>query len=188
MRGEKIQPGVRERLSQISVRSAAPADLDRIAAIKVASWRDTYAGLVPADDLAPYLDEQVHLRDLRADVARESTLLLVGDRDGEGIIGFALTYADAEPDPWLESLHVVRAHRSRGAGALLVRATAAWLRGLGHRTMRLGVVAGNHRAMRFYERLGAQHTGQEPAHWAPGVRHEIYRWPDLEPLVHGAAR
>jgi ribosomal protein S18 acetylase RimI-like enzyme len=77
---------------------------------------------------------------------------------------------------------VLHAQRSQGAGAALVRATAQRLRAAGLTTLRLGVVAGNEGAMRFYERLGAERTGREPADWAPTVMHEIYRWPDLSAL------
>lgn len=165
------------------IRDAFAADLDRITAIKVASWRDTYSPLLPPAVLAPFLDEPAQLEYLRAAHAAGDTLLLVAEgAGGAGVIGFGLTHVDTEPDPWLESLHVLADHRSRGTGAALVRATASRLLARGHRTMRLGVVAGNERAMRFYERLGADHIGHEPTTWAPDVRHELYRWADISVL------
>jgi GNAT superfamily N-acetyltransferase len=167
----------------LRVRDATDADLDRLADIKVRNWRDTYSSLVPSDVLMPYLDHAAQLDYLREDAARPDALLLVVEGGVDGVIGFGLTFTAAQPDPWLESLHVLREFRSRGAGAALVRATATRLRALGHHTMRLGVVAGNRDAMRFYERLGAEHTGYEPALWAPGVRHEVYRWSDIAPLT-----
>ncbi len=163
----------------VDVRDAASVDLSRVAQIKVANWSDTYAPLVPREVLTPYLDQAVQAAHLREDLDRPSTLFLVAEDDAGLVIGFALTYVDADPEPWLESLHVPRELRSRGAGSALVRATAKRLVAAGHGTLRLGVVAGNHAAMRFYEHLGAQHTGQEPAEWAPSVQHEIYRWADL---------
>jgi len=166
----------------IAVRDAGVADLPRVAAIKTASWEDTYSALVPAEVLGPFLDVGAQLEHLREDLARRSTLLLVAVAGSREVVGFGLTYVDADPEPWLESLHVAPDFRSRGAGAAIVRGTADRLRALGNATLRLGVVAGNERAMRFYERLGAVHAGHEPASWAPGVRHEIYRWADLSAL------
>ncbi len=148
----------------VDVRDAASVDLSRVAQIKVANWSDTYAPLVPTEVLTPYLDQAVQAAHLREDLDRPSTLFLVAEDDVGLVIGFSLTYVDADPEPWLESLHVPRELRSRGAGSALVRATAKRL-----------VAAG----LRFYEHLGAQHTGQEPAEWAPSVQHEIYRWADL---------
>ena len=164
---------------KVTVRDARASDLARVAEIKVRNWRDTYAPLVPGEVLSPFLDDAAQVKHLAEDVARPSTILLVAEDEARRIVGFALTYVDEEPDPWLESLHVLREQRSNGAGTALVRATAARLRTRGHAALRLGVVAGNEGAMRFYERLGATHTGREPAAWAPGVMHEIYRWSDL---------
>jgi ribosomal protein S18 acetylase RimI-like enzyme len=160
------------------VRPVTERDIGRVAEVKVRNWRDTYAGLVPAGILGPFLDEGAQAGHLREDLARPATLFLVAEDSGE-VIGFALTYVDAEPEPWLESLHVSRERRGRGAGAALVRATAAGLVAQARRSLRLGVVAGNDGAKRFYERLGAEHAGREPAAWAPSVWHEIYRWADL---------
>ena len=64
-----------------------------------------------------------------------------------------------------------------------MRTTAALLLAGGHGTLRLGVVRGNDAAGRFYERLGARLAGAEPASWAGGVWHEIYRWDDITPLA-----
>jgi ribosomal protein S18 acetylase RimI-like enzyme len=164
----------------VAIREAVADDLPRVAQIKVASWRDTYAPLVPPEVLMPFLDAELQLEHIRKELARPASLLLVAE--APEVIGFGLTYIEAEPEPWLESLHVARDFRSLGAGAAIVRATSQRLRALGHATMRLGVVAGNDGAMRFYSRLGAVHAGDEPAEWAPVVRHEIYRWSDLSVL------
>ena len=51
--------------------------------------------------------------------------------------------------------------------------------------MSLGVVRGNAGAGRLYLRLGATLLGVEPAEWAAGVDHEIYRWRDLAQLALG---
>src|SRR5258708_5564940 len=96
--------------------------------------------------------------------------------------GFALAYLDREPDPWLESLHVIDRLRGRGAGTLLMRTLAAQLRDRGYNSMRLGVIVGNQDAARLYERLGAALVGVELVSWANGVRHQVFRWSDLGDL------
>jgi ribosomal protein S18 acetylase RimI-like enzyme len=171
------------RSAQVTVRAATEADLPRVAEIKVSGWADTYAPLLDPSVLGPFLDEAAQLQDLGEELRRPSTLFLVAEEDGGAVIGFALTYAGEQPDPWLESLHVMRESRGAGAGTRLVRATAAQLLAGGHHTMRLGVVQGNSAAGRFYERLGGTMTGREPASWAEGVWHEIYRWDDISRLA-----
>src|SRR5581483_9710567 len=88
----------------VTTRDALPADLDRVTEIKVASWRDTYSALLPPAILAPFLDQAAQLEYLRRAHGDPGTLLLVAEHDGQGVIGFALTHTDAQPDPWLESL------------------------------------------------------------------------------------
>lgn len=112
-------------------------------------------------------------------------MFLVADDRAGAVIGFAVAYLNQGPDPWLESLHVARAHRGRGVGTALVRELAAVLVSRGYGTMSLGVVRGNAGAGRLYLRLGATLLGVEPAEWAAGVDHEIYRWRDLAQLALG---
>ena len=164
------------------IRKAATADLPRIAEIKVSNWADTYGQLLDRDTLDPFLDMPEQLEYLRETVSTPGSLLLVAEEEG-AVVGFALTYLDREPEPWMESLHVLREFRSHGAGRLLMAATARELRLRGHDRLRLGVVEGNTAASRFYERLGAVRAGREPASWAPHVWHELYCWTDLESLT-----
>jgi len=165
------------------IRQADGVDLERVTEIKVLSWADTYGALLRPETLAPFLDHDRQLDYMRDVARRPATLLLVADERTRGVVGFALTYLDEEPEPWLESLHVLREMRSHGVGTELMRATALELRARGYNTMRLGVVSGNQAATRFYERLGATFAGREPASWAEGVWHELYRWDHLETLT-----
>lgn len=166
-----------------TVRRATVGDLERIAEIKVRSWEDTYGQLIPPDVLRPFLDPVAQLDDVRRSVESAQAILLVAEDHTGRVIGFSLAFLDHGPDPWLESLHVHPDFRSRGAGTLLMRATARELRSRGHSTIRLGVVEGNAAAERFYERLGAVDAGREPTSWAKGVMHHTYRWPSLDALA-----
>jgi ribosomal protein S18 acetylase RimI-like enzyme len=165
------------------VREATATDLPRLADIKVGNWEDTYSTLVEPDVLRPFLDRDAQLAELSSTFQEGTTLLLVAEDESGDVVGFALTYIDHRPDPWLESLHVARASRGIGAGTTLMRATALHLLDRGHRTLRLGVVEGNDAAARFYDRLGAMKAGRERASWARGVWHEIYRWDDISRLA-----
>lgn len=165
------------------IRDAWPEDVDQVARIKVASWADSYRGLVPPETLARFLDVDGQRHYLATQLADQNNLLLVAD-DGDGrIVAFALAFLDEQPDPWLESIHVIREDRGRGTGTMLMRELARRLASNNLNTLRLGVVSGNEGAARLYRRLGAQMIGEEPTDWAPGVTHEIYRWRDLGSLA-----
>jgi ribosomal protein S18 acetylase RimI-like enzyme len=169
-----------------SVRDGIAADLQRVADIKVRNWADTYGTLLDPAVLRPFLDVDVQLSELRERLLQLGTLLLVAEDDSSGeIAGFALTYLEDEPEPWLESLHVLRELRGSGIGSLLMRSTAERVIARGYNSMRLGVISGNAAAARFYEHLGGEMVGLEPVSWAPGGAHEVYRWADLKSLYSG---
>jgi len=170
--------------SGFSVRDATAADLDRVTEIKVRNWADTYGSLLEPTVLRPSLDREAQLAELRERLAEPDTLMLVADDGSGNVVGFALTYLDDEPEPWLESLHVLRELRGSGIGTLLMRCTAQRVIASGHSSMRLGVISGNFAAARFYDRLGGAMIGLEPVSWAQGVGHEVYRWADLASLAH----
>jgi len=168
---------------QFSIRDAVAEDLERVRDIKVGNWAETYRPLVKPAVLEPYLDRAGQLDALREQLVLPGTSLLVAVDASGMVVGFALFYPSHQPEPWMESLHVALSTRDRGAGSLLMRAAASRLLAGGRRSLRLGVVVGNVAAARFYERLGGVMIGEEPVDWAEGVRHWIYRWPDLETLA-----
>jgi ribosomal protein S18 acetylase RimI-like enzyme len=171
-----------------SIRPGAPADIDAVAAIKVANWADTYMELIPPDVLVPFLDLAHAIEDLRNSIGLADAHFLVAQDSKGNAIGFSLAFLDQEPDPWLESLHIVSSARGRGVGTALMREVARAIRARGRNSMRLGVVRGNRGATRLYTRLGASLVGIEPTAWARGVDHEIYRWADLAGLAEGCPR
>jgi ribosomal protein S18 acetylase RimI-like enzyme len=166
-----------------TVRLGTAGDLGRVAEIKVRNWKDTYGPLIPANVLRPFLDPVAQLDYVRRSVESADAILLVAEEGTGNVIGFSLAFLDHGPEPWLESLHVHPDFQSRGAGTLLMRATATELKARGFNAMRLGVVDGNTAAERFYERLGGVDAGREPVSWATGVMHHIYRWPNLDALA-----
>jgi ribosomal protein S18 acetylase RimI-like enzyme len=169
--------------SGFSTRDATAADLDRVTEIKVRNWADTYGSILEPAVLRPFLDIEAQLAELREKLAEPDTLMLVAEDEPGNIVGFALTFLDDEPEPWLESLHVLRELRGSGIGTLLMRCTAERVIASGHSSMRLGVISGNVAAARFYERLGGTMIGLEPVSWAQGVGHEVYRWTNLASLT-----
>lgn len=168
-------------------RDATAADVERIAEIKVRNWADTYGPLVPREVLGPFLDRDRSAEQLRSLMRSPDTLVLVAPSRGV-VQGFALTYIARPPEPWLESLHVLRDERGRGVGKLLIRATAKRLVAAGYHSMSLGVILGNDGASRFYQRLGARPVRVESVDFAVGVQHTVWRWPDLTRLLAGEER
>jgi GNAT superfamily N-acetyltransferase len=144
-----------------SVRPATIADAAAIAEVHVASWRTTYAGIVPRSVLDGLSVER--RRDgwtgRLADPGEARAW--VGELDGRvvGFVGTGRPTAPELPDLTgeLESIYLLDSAQGRGLGGLLVRTALADLRERGFSTAILWVLTANATARRFYETLG----------WAP---------------------
>lgn len=145
-------------MTEHRIRPATPDDADRIVRIWWRGWHDGHTGLVPEELLAfRTRDEFVP----RVVAAIERTR--VAEVDGE-IAGFTMRKGDE-----VEQVFVDAAHRGTGVAAHLLTDAAREVMEAGHEVPWLGVVTGNARAHRFYEREGWTDTGEVeyPAHTGP---------------------
>jgi ribosomal protein S18 acetylase RimI-like enzyme len=146
---------------QIAIRPALVVDADAIAAVHVSGWRWGYAGQIP-DGILASLEE-----DERA--ARWRSVLETGDaavfvaEDRARVLGFAACGRsrdnDSSGDGELYALYLHAEAAGTGAGAALLRAAIAELRGRGFERAVLWVLSTNARARRFYEREGWEQDG-----------------------------
>jgi GNAT superfamily N-acetyltransferase len=142
------------------IREAQPADAGALARVHVASWRTTYAGIIPADFLA-------RLSSSQREPFLQGTLTnpdpwrfnLVAEEAGK-IIGFASGGPERNNDPIykgeLHAIYLLADYQRRGIGRQLTAAVAARLLQQGMASMLVWVLADNRPARAFYERLGGQ--------------------------------
>src|ERR1043166_4731033 len=154
----------REAIGAVSTaaecRAALDADAADVAAVIVAAWRASYAGLMPAHFLQALDVVRFAARWRRppSDPRAFRQVLLVAGV----IIGAASGGpADAAARGELYSINVHPEHWGRGAGRRLLRAAEARLRENGFAQALLWVAAGNVRARRFYESAGWRRSGHE---------------------------
>ena len=130
------------------LRAATTDDVPVIARIWHQAWHEAHDGKVPAAVVALRTSE-AFLERARAEVP----VALVAERDG-AVVGFATVGGDEVAD-----LFVAGEARGSGVASLLLAAAERAVRRAGHRTACLGVVPGNTRARRFYERKGWRDAG-----------------------------
>jgi len=130
----------------MQVRQARPEDLAAAEAVRIATWKKAYRGLVPdayLDGLA-VTDERVAWLQQRTETA---TFLAL---DGEQPVGMAVRGPCRDEDRYggqeLYALYVLPAWWGSGAAQLLWQAAQPFTS--------LWVLEGNARARRFYERNG----------------------------------
>jgi ribosomal protein S18 acetylase RimI-like enzyme len=125
-------------------------------------------------ELAPYVSDAETWSERRAFYAslfdKPDTLLLLA-RDGDELIGYALTHVLPVQETWIldtwrtgariaeiESLAVTEERRGEGIGSALMDAVECELGALGVDDIMLGVLPGNEGARRLYERRGFRPT------------------------------
>ena len=144
----------------ILVQPATVDDAAAIARVHVQSWREAYAGRMPADFLAS-LDEARFARNWENILADGVTDAFVAERDGE-VVGWATAGPgrdDDAPRPReLEGIYLLAAAHGSGAGQLLLDAA------VGDARAYLWVMDGNARAEAFYRRNRFARDGATTAH------------------------
>jgi ribosomal protein S18 acetylase RimI-like enzyme len=155
----------------IEVRPAELRDAPGIAGVHVRGWQETYAHLVPAEDLDRMRVEQRELRWREILTGDDSETWVAAD--GDVVVGFAGTSPgrdDDSPRPLeLQSIYVLASHHGTGAGQRLLDAA------LGDRPAFLWVARDNPRANAFYARNGFGPDGATDTHSLLGTPVEAIR-------------
>jgi len=170
------------------VRPAALADAAAIAAVHQASWRTTYAGILPLAVIAREAgrkSEKTWRRRLAAE--RPGGATWIAERGAHGIVGFASCGDARAPmqglDAEIYALYVLQAHQQRGVGRELVRACARHFVRQGLFGFYLWVLKAN-RARLFYEALGGEEIAEKTEQLGKHDFAEVaYGWRDLTLLV-----
>lgn len=171
-----------------TIRPATADDAAAIAHVHVASWRTSYAALLPAELLAGLSEGRRAA--FWAEVLRHPAppgTTLVAEHPRDGVVGFANAGPAEKPvagyELELRALYLLEPHQRGGLGRALVRATAEALVARGHTSIFLWVFAANP-ARRFYEALGGQFLCDGEVELGGVIRSTVaYGWPELAQLV-----
>ena len=135
------------------LRAATPGDADAVARVHVQAWRETYAAILPQEDLDA-LDVAERAALWRGLAARPDRRVAVAEAEGR-VVGFACAGPGREAIEGypgeIMALYVLRAHQGRGAGRALLGDALAWLGTPAY----LWVLAANP-SRGFYERMGGR--------------------------------
>lgn len=142
----------------LSIRPGSIADAPVLARIHIASWRGAYRGLMPASVL-DHLSEEAFTANWTQRLTQMPGATLVA-LVGEHVVGFTAAGPSRDADAVrlctgeLYALYVHPEHWGTGAGEQLWRTVHQQLLNEGFSEITLWVLEGNHRARRFYERMG----------------------------------
>ncbi len=167
------------------VRAGTLGDAAGMALVRVRTWRDAYAGLLPERVLAD-LDLDRSERKFQEVLAAGGPLFSrVAEEEGE-IVGFALagprrggTGAERDREGEVHALYVLPRCQGRGIGGALFEAAREELRRRGFRSLIVRVLEGNG-CRRFYEDRGGRLAGSETEELEGcSMGLSVYRWEGL---------
>jgi GNAT superfamily N-acetyltransferase len=145
----------------VKIRHANRNDEESIARIHIDSWRATYQKTLSKDyleNIAP--NERTQTWKDRLVNSKSNQLILVAEIEGE-VVGFACAFfnENAQYGSYLDNLHVLAKHQSKGVGRLLISEIADWCI---QQSTPLGlcllVNQENEKAQNFYKFLGARNA------------------------------
>jgi hypothetical protein len=187
----------------IAIRRARPSDAPSIAAVHVATWRSTYAGVLP-DAFLARLSVVRHAAGYEQAITdrRDGHAVFVAvasgpdapagqeRREGGVVIGFASGGRARRPglgEGEIETLYVLDDYRDRGLGRRLMRAMAAHLAAIGCRSAVLWVLEANPTRW-FYLRLGGRHVARETICYAGITLEQLaFAWNPIKVLLAATA-
>jgi len=152
------------------IRPALSHEAIGVAEAHIASWRTTYAGLMPPSLIAERTDYATRVALWEGRFARPAWFVYVVEDAGK-IVGFAAAAPMADSpqfdrpplpgyDAYLEGLYLLQEYHGAGLGRALLANVAERLAAVRLNSMALHVLATNP-ARQFYERLGAQFIRDE---------------------------
>ena len=146
-------------------RRATIDDAGQLGAVHVASWRETYTGILPDDMLAGLSVEArsaMWAKILGNPSAFAETAVYVIEDDAS-IVGFGACGRQRDPhlkelgfDAEISAIYVLRSQQRRGVGRALMGEMARDIRTRGNEAAALWVLRENAAAREFYRRLGGE--------------------------------
>jgi len=169
------------------VRPAKVSDADAVGVLHVQTWRETYAGLMPAellDSLSPVRRAEMW----RGMLARGARGLFVGE-ESQAVVGFGIcgpqrTKSLPNYPGEIYAINILRRAQGRTLGSRLMRAMARDLisRRLAPATPL--VLGQNIRARQFYQRHGGRMIGEVPTNFGGiWLTEQVFAWDDLSALA-----
>ena len=196
-------------MTDLLIRTAEFDDADAIGALHVASWRDSYRGMIPDAVLdGPLLDEQRPVWRQVLAIGPAGRLVLVATprvsdaappasapAEPPRLLGFVSAgrlrgrgAAGGRFDAEIYTLYVAKTSRGQHLGCRLIASAAMRLQLFGHASVMLWTLAANDPARAFYERLGGEIAGQREERVAGALLDEVgYGWPRIESLLEACS-
>lgn len=178
-------------MTNLLLRLATSSDAEQLGALHVASWQETYAGILPVEMLNQLTMENRSAAWSRilGDAPFSGAIIWVAENEGR-IVGFGSCGRQRDQrlgeqgfDAEISAIYILRSYQGLGLGRALMGAMAASLRDRGRHAATLWVLRENEAARGFYERLGGTKVAEKEDVRPQAALIEVaYGWRDLKSL------
>jgi ribosomal protein S18 acetylase RimI-like enzyme len=174
------------------IRIATLKDADALGVMHVASWRESYRGILP-DNMLSSLSVEARaaawVQIMREPASAGSTVVYLAEHEST-IVGFGSCGAqrsqnlkDKGYDGEFSAIYVLREFQKRRIGTRILRAMSSDLMRRGFNATALWVLRDNRNARRFYERYAGRVIDEREDARDGAVLIELaFGWPDLREL------
>ncbi len=139
----------------LTVRPATRRDVDAIRGVASAAWEAAHAPLIGTETATSFFEREYDEARVRSKITSDAGIFDVAV-GGDGIVGFGAA-TPVERSPRVFGLSWLYVHPDRwgeGIGTRLLTGVEGTIERRGGERIRLGVLAANERAIRFYEAAG----------------------------------
>ena len=154
-------------LERVTIRRATADDADILAQIGALTFRESYADIIPPQDLADYTAHAFSVDLVRSELAEPKIVYLLAALSAD-----TCAYAKLEPTPSppeiktarpmeLMRLYAMPEWTGKGIGTKLIQASLKAAVRSGYRSCWLRVWQGNRRGIKFYQSWGFGQVGHE---------------------------
>ncbi len=169
---------------KVELRRAKVVDASAVARAHCASWRSTYAGIVPDPVIAYWADEAQRTEGWAAVIATAPGSVWLAEREGEPL-GFANSGPCKHARPCaggqLYAAYLVSHAQRQGIGHALLAAIFDDMLAAGYQNGCCEVIPGNAPAVRFYEKTGARFDREAPFEMnGYSMIEHVMVWDDLQ--------
>lgn len=156
----------RESATSLRVRAAVPGDAARLSLLGGATFLESYAHLLPVEDILAHVGQQHTPQKYAAWLADPACHSWLAEAPGGAPVGYLVATPPDLPLPDLAAgdievrrIYLLYRFQRLGMGRWLMEEALAWAARTGCRRVLLGVYSRNERALAFYARLGFTQAG-----------------------------
>jgi diamine N-acetyltransferase len=146
----------------INIRTWRQDDFEVVRHILRETWKESYSGFIPDDDLLAYFNENYSLQKLAEQYNDAKVIGFIAEYD-DIVAGYEKTYySEKENRLYVHQLYILPVYQNLGLGRKLMKSAAERAKSLRLDKVWLGVMVKNEPAFAWYKKMGYEVVESAP--------------------------